>query len=120
MPFLVGNALYYPRTKMQTQVQTKIAPWVLFVALGVAVFSVLALTTIAPVSYWMPVSVTESAKVIGVTEDGCVVEGSYGYPITVKCDAMPGDVIQVTYNVPGVLQSEHMKRVQARASFVQP
>ncbi|MBI5697644.1 MAG: hypothetical protein HZC29_03950 [Thaumarchaeota archaeon] len=94
---------------MQTQFQTKIAPWVLFVALGVTVFSVLALTTIAPVSYWMPISVTESAKVIGVTEDGCVVDVSYGYPITTKCDAVPGDVIQVTYNVPGVMQSNTSK-----------
>lgn len=105
---------------MQTQVQNKIAPWILFTALGIAVFSVLVLTTLVPVAYWYPVPITESAKVIGITENGCVVDGSYGYPITVKCDAKPGDTIQVTYNVPSIVQSEYMKRVQARASFVQP
>jgi hypothetical protein len=105
---------------MQKQVQ-KVAPWMWFTALGLTVFTVLALTTIVPLGHWMPISVTENAKVIEVTEKGCVVEGSYGYPIIVgNCNAQSGETIQVTYNMPAIVQSEYIKRVQAKASLVQP
>jgi len=106
---------------MQTQIQNRIGPRVLFTALGVAVFSVLVLTTIVPIGYWMPVSVTETAKVIAVTENGCVVEGSYGYPVTVaNCSARPGETTEVSYNMPAMVNSQYMQRVQARASYVVP
>jgi hypothetical protein len=32
----------------------------------------------------------------------------------------PGETIQVTYNMPAIVQSEYLKRVQAKASLVQP
>ncbi len=107
--------------KMQKQIQQKAAPWVLYTVLGLTGFSVLALTTIVPIAHWVPISVTESATVVAVTEQGCVVEGSYGYPVIVSnCNAQPGDTIQATYNMPAIVQSEYMKRVQQKASFVQP
>jgi len=106
---------------MQRQIQQKIAPWIWFTALGLTGFTVLALTTIVPIAHWVPISVTESATVIGITEHGCVVEGSYGYPVTAAdCAAKVGETIQVTYNMPAIVQSEYMKRVQERASLVQP
>ena len=106
---------------MQTQIQNKVSPQVWFTVLGVAVFSVLVLTTIVPVGYWMPVTVTETATVIAVTEKGCVVEGSYGYPVTVAgCSAKPGETIKVSYNMPALVNSQYMQRVQARASYVVP
>jgi hypothetical protein len=112
---------YIEGKKMQKQIQQKIAPWVWFTALGLTAFTVLALTTIVPIWHWVPISVTESATVVGITEQGCVVEGSYGYPITVSnCNAQPGETVQVSYNMPSIVQSEYMKRVQARASYVQP
>jgi len=105
---------------MQKQIP-KITPWALFVGLGLAVFSVLVLTTIVPIAHWIPMSVTETAKVIAVTEKGCVVESSYGYPVIVSgCAAKPGEEIVVSYNVPAIFESQYMKRVESRASYVVP
>jgi formate hydrogenlyase subunit 3/multisubunit Na+/H+ antiporter MnhD subunit len=106
---------------MQNQIQEKKAPWVLYTIIGLAGFSVLALTTIVPLGHWLPITVTESATVVGVTENGCVVEGSYGYPIVVSdCNAKPGETIQVSYNMPAIVQSQYMQRVQERAALIQP
>ncbi len=106
---------------MQTQVQKLVTPRVLFTALGVAVFSVLVLTTIVPIAHWVPVSVTETATVIAVTERGCVVDGSNGYPITVAgCKASPGESIQFSYMRPAIDDSQYMQRVHARADYVTP
>jgi hypothetical protein len=56
-----------------------------------------------------------------MTENGCVVEGSYGYPITVSdCSAQPGETIQVSYNMPAIVQSQYMQRVQEKVALVQP
>lgn len=106
---------------MQTQIQKVLTPRVLFTTLGVAVFSVLVLTTIVPVAHWIPVSVTETATVIAVTEKGCVVDGSNGYPITVAdCKSSPGDVIQFSYLRPAIADSQYMQRVHARADYIIP
>lgn len=106
---------------MQTQIQNKLSPRAWFTVLGIAIFSVLVMTTIVPVGYWTPASVTETATVIAVTEKGCVVEGSYGYPMTVAdCSAKPGETIEVSYNMPAIVNSQYMQRVQARASYVVP
>ena len=107
--------------KMQKLMQKIAAPWIWFTALGLAVFTVLALTTIVPLGHWMPISVTEQATVIAVTEKGCVIESSYGYPVIISnCNAQPGETIQATYNMPAIVQSEYIKRVQAKAALVQP
>jgi hypothetical protein len=106
---------------MQTQVQKLVTPRVLFTALGVVVFSVLVLTTIVPIAHWVPVSVTETATVIAVTENGCVVDGSNGYPITVAdCRASPGESIEFSYLRPAITDSQYMQRVHARADYVTP
>ncbi len=106
---------------MQTQIQKMLTPQVLFIALGVAVFSVLVLTTIVPVAHWIPVSVTETASVIAVTEKGCIVDGSNGYPITVAdCKSSVGDTIQFSYYRPAIADSQYMQRVHARADYVTP
>lgn len=105
---------------MQKQIQ-KLSPRVIFVSLGIAIFSVLVLTTIVPIAHWIPISVTETAKVVAVTEKGCVVEGSHGYPITVSgCTAKPGESIVVTYNMPSIYNSKYMERLESRASYVVP
>lgn len=105
---------------MQKQIQ-KIEPWILFTVIGLTGFTALALTTIVPIAHWVPISVTESATVVGVTEQGCVVEGSYGYPVIAgNCDAQPGETIQVSYNMPAIVQSQYMQRVQERAAYFQP
>jgi hypothetical protein len=106
---------------MQNQIQEKKAPWKMFTVLGLAGLSVLILTTIVPIAHWVPITVTESAVVVGITENGCVVEGSYGYPVTVSdCSAQPGETIQVSYNMPAIVQSQYMQRVQEKVALVQP
>ncbi|NDB32596.1 MAG: hypothetical protein EB150_09390 [Nitrososphaeria archaeon] len=106
---------------MQTQIQKMMTPRVLFTTLGITVFSVLVLTTIVPVAHWIPVSVTETAVVIAVTEKGCIVDGSNGYPITVAdCKSSPGDTIQFSYYRPAISDSQYMQRVHARADYVTP
>jgi len=106
---------------MQTRVLKLVTPRVLFTALGVAVFSVLILTTIAPIAHWLPVSVTETATVIAVTEKGCVVDGSNGYPILVAdCKSSPGESIKFSYMRPAITDSQYMQRVHARADYVTP
>ncbi len=106
---------------MQNQIQQKVALWIWYTALGLTAFTVLALTTIVPIWYWLPISISESATVVDVTKQGCVVEGSYGYPVIVSnCNAKPGETIQVSYNMPAIVHSEYMDRVQQRASYVQP
>lgn len=49
--------------------------------------------------YTAPGQITESVKLIAVTDDGCVVETIDGYAITVSnCVGKPGDTIVVTYD----------------------
>jgi hypothetical protein len=116
-----NHVLLSEEKNMQTQVQKLMTPRMLFTALGVAVFSVLVLTTIVPVAHWIPVSVTETATVIAVTESGCVVDGSNGYPITVAdCKSSPGESIEFSYMRPAVTDSQYMQRVHARADYVTP
>ena len=106
---------------MQTQIQKMLTPQIIFIALGVTVFSVLVLTTIVPVAHWIPVSVTETATVIAVTEKGCVVDGSIGYPITVAdCSAKTGELIQFSYLRPAIADSQYIQRVHARADYITP
>ena len=103
------------------QIQKAMTPRFLFTSLGVAVFSVLVLTTIVPIMHWLPVSATETARVIAKTDGGCVVDTSYGYPITVSgCSASPGDIITFTYTKPATADSAYMQRIHARADYIVP
>ena len=103
------------------QVQKIMTPRFVFTSLGVAVFAALVLTTIVPIMHWIPVSVTETSTVIAITEKGCVVDSSYGYPITIAgCGALPGEEITFKYMRPAIVDSQYMQRVHAKADYVIP
>ncbi len=107
---------------MQEQIQkdTK-TPWLWYTGLALTALSVLILTTIYPIGYWLPVSVTEKATVIANVEAGCVVDSSFGYPITVSpCSARSGDVIEFSYNVPAIHQSGYFQKIQEKVDLVTP
>ena len=58
-----------------------------------------------------PEHVTESVKLIAITEKGCVVETMDGHAITVeKCTGQPGDTIVVQYD----------KKIKERAAAMNP
>lgn len=49
--------------------------------------------------YVAPAEVTESVELIAITENGCVVETTDGFAITIpSCEGEPGDTITVTYD----------------------
>jgi hypothetical protein len=117
----VQDALILSEEKNMQTLQNRLTPRLLFTAFGVAVFSVLVLTTIVPVAHWVPVRITETATVIAVTEAGCVVDGSHGYPILVEhCDSSPGQNIEFSYLRPAITDSQYMQRVHARADYITP
>ncbi|MEM3144230.1 MAG: hypothetical protein QXW91_06380 [Candidatus Nitrosotenuis sp.] len=49
--------------------------------------------------YVAPVEVTETVKLVAITDNGCVVETADGHAITVpSCVGHPGDMIIVKYD----------------------
>jgi len=61
--------------------------------------------------YVSPAQVTESVKLIAITEQGCIVETSDGYAITIdSCVGEIGSTIIVTYD----------KNVKERAAAMNP
>lgn len=49
--------------------------------------------------YVAPSNVTETVKVIAVTDEGCVAESGDGFSVNIgPCDAEPGEFIEGTYD----------------------
>ena len=49
--------------------------------------------------YVTPSNITETVKVIAVTDQGCVAESSDGFSVDIgPCDAEPGEFIEGTYD----------------------
>lgn len=87
-------------------------PWmwyVWFVLIGVALMATLVM---APVWHWFPVQVTEGVTVVAVTESGCIADApTIGMPINIgQCNAMPGDIVEATYNAPAKTTSGYYER----------
>ncbi|MEM3089005.1 MAG: hypothetical protein QXY22_00345 [Candidatus Nitrosotenuis sp.] len=101
--------------------QEKKMPWMWYVGLVLGGLAVLLMTTIAPVWHWFPVQITEQGTVLAVTENGCVIKTqTVNLPVIQKCDAQPGDVIEVTYYAPSKVTSGYYERMQEKAALVQP
>jgi len=67
-----------------------------------------------PVIGELPVEITEDVEIVGVTDKGIVVETSFGVPFaTSQYSGQIGDVIEVTYSVPGKYLKD-MRDLQAR------
>ena len=57
---------------------------------------------VTPIAGEIPVEITEEVIILAVTEKGVVVETSTGVSVvTDKYSGEPGDIIEVTYYVPG-------------------
>lgn len=105
---------------MSTQLEKKM-PWKWYVALVLGALAVLMMTTIAPIWHWFPVQITEQGTVLAIVDKGCVIDTpSVSMPVIQKCNASPGDVIDVTYYVPAKITSGYYDRMQEKLALVQP
>ena len=103
------------------QNQEKKMPWKWYVGIALAGLAVLMMVTLVPISHWFPVQITEQGTILAIVEDGCVIDTpSVNMPVIQKCDAKPGDVIEVTYFVPSKITSGYFEKTQQRAELVQP
>ena len=95
--------------------------WKVYVGVMLVASVVLLLTTIVPVWNWIPTQITEEGTVLTMTENGCVIAvPTMNYPIIQECNAQPGDLISVTYYVPGKMINDYYDRMQDKVELVQP
>ena len=106
---------------METQNQEKKMPWKWYFLVTLAALAVLMMVTLVPITHWFPVQITEQGTVVAIVERGCVIDTpSVSLPVIQKCDAQPGDVVEVTYFVPAKVTSGYFEKTQQRADLVQP
>jgi hypothetical protein len=105
---------------METKLEQK-TPWVFYTAFVLAGLVALLLTTIVPISNWIPTQITEQGTVIALTDKGCVVEApTVDMPIVTQCSAQPGEMVEITYYVPGKLVNGYYDKQELKAIMVQP
>lgn len=93
-------------------------PWIWYVGLVLIGVALMATLVMAPVWHWFPVQVTEGVTVVAVTESGCIADApTIGMPINIgHCNALPGDVVEATYNAPIKATSGYYERFNEVAS----
>jgi hypothetical protein len=105
---------------METKLESK-TPWVLYTAMVMAGLIVLLLTTIVPISNWIPTQITEQGKVVAVTDKGCVIDApTVNLPIVTQCSGQPGDTVEITYYVPGKFVNGYYDKQELKAIMLQP
>ena len=105
----------------KTEQKEEKSPWKKYVAIVFAASVVLILTTLAPVWNWVPIQITEEGTVLAITENGCVIDTpTMGMPIVQECNAQPGELVEVTYFVPGKVINGYYDRMQEKVNLVQP
>lgn len=83
---------------------------------GIVVASIVTYIVIyaTPVIGELPVEITEEVEIVGITDNGIVVETSFYVPVTTnQYGGQVGDIIEVTYSVP-TKYLEDMEYRQAR------
>ncbi len=89
-------------TQIQTQKKNSQLVSLTFVAVLMAAVVGYMLIFATPVIGEFPVETTEEVEILAVTEKGVVFETSTGVAVvTDQYDGEPGDIIEVTYSVPG-------------------
>lgn len=92
----------------------------MMVLLIVAATGIIVAITINPENY-IPTQVTEHAEVLAVIEAGCVVETSKGHSYVVPdCNSSIGDMVSVTFHVPGAELNGYYDRIQDNLETVKP
>jgi len=89
---------------------------------GILIASLVAYFVIyaTPVIGVLPVEITEDVEIVGVIDNGIVVETSFGVPIaTSQYSGQIGDVIEVTYFIPTKYLKD-MRDLQARYDAFPP
>ena len=105
---------------MEQKLEQK-TPWVLYTAFVLAGLVALLLTTIVPISNWIPTQITEQGTVIALTDKGCVVEApTAGMAIVTQCSAQPGETVDITYNVPGKLVNGYYEKQELKQIMLKP
>jgi hypothetical protein len=76
---------------------------------------------VTPVISELPVEFTEEVEILAVTEKGVVFEASTGMAVvTDQYSGVPGDIIEVTYSVPGKYLDEQRKQQTSFDFFPDP
>ena len=105
--------------KQQKQKDEK-KPAVIMVLLIVVATAVMVVITANPWNY-IPTQVTENAEVLAVIDAGCVVETSKGHSYVVSdCNSSVGDIVSVTFHVPGAELNGYYDKVQDKLETVKP
>ena len=105
--------------KQQKQKDEK-KPAMMMVLLLVTATAAMVVITATPWNY-IPAQITENAEVLAVIDAGCVVETSNGHSYVVSgCNYSVGDVISVTFHVPGAELNGYYDKVQDKLKTVKP
>lgn len=92
----------------------------MMVLLIVAAATAIVAITATPWNY-IPAQVTENAEVLAVIDAGCVVETSKGHSYVVPdCNSSVGEIVSVTFHVPGAELNGYYDKVQDRLETVKP
>ena len=92
----------------------------MLVLLMVAATAVMITITINPSNY-IPTQVTENAEVLAVIDAGCVVETSRGHSFVASdCNSSVGEIVSVTFHVPGAELNGYYDRIQDKLETVKP
>ncbi|MGI9567420.1 MAG: hypothetical protein ACR2LL_10475 [Nitrosopumilus sp.] len=106
----------YEQQKQKNEKRTAM----MVVLLIVAATAVIVAITTNPWNY-IPTQVTENAEILAVIDAGCVVESKQGHSFVVPdCDSSVGDIVSVTFHVPGAELNEYYDRIQDKLETVDP
>ena len=113
---LVCTIIYDMETKLEQK-----TPWVLYTAMVLAGVIGLLVTTVVPISNWIPTQITEQGTVVAVTDKGCVIDApTVNLPIVTQCSGQPGETVDVTYYVPGKFVNGYYDKMELKAIILQP
>ncbi len=105
--------------EQQKQKDEKKSAMKLVLLMASATVVILTFTT-TPWNY-IPTQVTENAEVLAVIEAGCVVESKQGHSFVVPdCHSSIGDMVSVTFHVPGAELNGYYDRIQDKLETVEP
>ena len=93
---------------------------VMMVLLLVSTTTAIVVITTTPWNY-IPTQVTENTEILAVIDAGCVVETSKGHSYVVSdCNSSVGEIVSVTFHVPGAELNGYYDRIHDKLETVDP